>query len=137
MEYLNELNKIVEELIVFDMNSGITPIELASNIYEEGYSEIRMSKRFGLIECSVFFYDTEYFSDKKLKYEYQYSYDIDNILQEIVQIQSKKRTLLWSRKEERSKLITNIYEMAKIVNINIGDLLSMEDIRQVQSQMGS
>ncbi|MDK8192226.1 hypothetical protein QP794_19225 [Paenibacillus sp. UMB7766-LJ446] len=137
MEYLNELNKMVEELIVLDLNSGITPIELASNIYEEGYSEVRISKRFGLIECSVFFYDTEYFSDKKLKYEYQYSYDIENVLQEIVQIQRKKRTLLWSRKEERSKLITNILEFAKDANVNLENFLSLDNIKRLQSQTGS
>ncbi|MEC0105353.1 hypothetical protein P4H27_00205 [Paenibacillus taichungensis] len=137
MESLNELNRMVEELVVFDMNSGITPIELASNIYEEGYTEVRMLKRFGLVECSVFFYDTEYFSDKKLKYEYRYKYDVDNVLQEIVQIQSKQLTPLWSRKEERSKLITNILEFAKDANVNLENLLSLDNIQRLQSQTGS
>ncbi|OMF66929.1 hypothetical protein [Paenibacillus glucanolyticus] len=137
MESLNELNRLVEELVVFDLNPGITPIELASNIYEEGYTEVRMSKKFGLIECSVFFYDTEYFSDKKLKYEYRYHYDCNNVLQEIVQIQSKQLTPLWSRKEERSKLITNVLEFAKEANVNLENLLSLDNIKRLQPQTGS
>ncbi|PQP80998.1 hypothetical protein C0Q44_25030 [Paenibacillus sp. PCH8] len=119
------------------MNTGVTPIELTTNIYEEGYTEVRMLKRFGLIECSVLFYDMEYFSDKKLKCEYRYNYDADNVLQEIVQIQSKQRTPLWSRKEEGSKLITNVLEFAKEVNVNLENILSLDDIKRLQSQKGS
>ncbi|MGW7162630.1 hypothetical protein [Paenibacillus taichungensis] len=137
MELLNELNRMVDELVVFDMNTGVTPIELATNIYEEGYTEVRMLKRFGLIECSVFFYDMEYFADKKLKYEYRYNYDADNVLQEIVQIQSKQLTPLWSRKEERSKLITNILEFANEANVNLENILSLDDIKRLQFQTGS
>jgi hypothetical protein len=137
MAFLNELNRMVDELVVFDLNTGVTPSELASNIYEEEYTEVRMLKRFGLIECSIFFYDTEYFSDKKLKYEYRYQYDVDNVLQEIVQIQSKKLTPLWSRKEERSKLIANILEFASEANIKLENFLSLENFERIQSHTSS
>lgn len=123
MESLNELKEMIGQLVAFDMNIGVTPIELASNIYEDDYSEVRIFKKLGLIECSVFFYDEDYFSDKKLKYEYRYCYNSDNILQKILQNKNKKTILLWSREEERSKLVHSIFEVAYKLNVDLEESL--------------
>ncbi len=112
MEFLDDLKTKVEELVYFELNKGVSPIELASSIYEEDYTEVKIKKQFGNINCIVQFFDTGFFNNKKIKHEYQYIYDCNNYLQEIHHVFNKRSSLLWSRAVERAKLLNEITRVA-------------------------
>ncbi|MGG4498438.1 hypothetical protein [Brevibacillus reuszeri] len=113
MALLEDLMEKVEELVNFELNKGVSPIELASSIYEDGYTEVKIKKQFGHVTCTVQFYDNEFFNEQKIKHEYRYIYDENNYLQEIELIKNKKVEILWSRTVERTNILNNILEMAK------------------------
>ena len=83
MVFLDELKSKVDELVYFELNMGVSPVELASSIYEEDYTEVKIKKQFGNIHCSIQFLDGGFFHEKKIKHEYRYIYDGKNYLQEI------------------------------------------------------
>ncbi|MDT8978715.1 hypothetical protein RQP50_20990 [Paenibacillus sp. chi10] len=112
MGFLDVLKMKVEELVYFELDKGVTPIELASSIYEEDYTEVKIKRQFGNIHCSVQFFDAGFFNDRKVKHEYRYIYDCNNYLQEIHHVLNKKNSLLWSRADERAKLLNTIFEIA-------------------------
>ncbi|SFS76795.1 hypothetical protein [Paenibacillus sp. 453mf] len=112
MEFLDVLKKKVEELVYLELDKGVSPIELASSIYEEDYTEVKIKRQFGNIHCSVQFFDTEFFDDRKVKHEYRYIYDCNNYLQEIHHVLNKKKSLIWSRADESAKIIKEICEIA-------------------------
>ncbi|MCM3635579.1 hypothetical protein [Paenibacillus camelliae] len=112
MEFVNELKIKVEELVHFELNQGVSPIELAASIYDEDYTEIKIKKLFECIQCTVQFIDREFFSEKKVKHEYRYIYDRNNYLQEIHHDINKGSSLLWSRAIEREKLLNDIARIA-------------------------
>jgi len=116
MAFLDDLKSKIDELIYLELNMGVSPVELASSIYEEDYNEVKIKKQFGNIHCSVQFFDVGFFHEKKIKHEYRYIYDSNNYLQEIQHVVNKKNELLWSRAEERTKLLDNIYAIASCID---------------------
>lgn len=90
MAFLDDLKSKVDELIYLELNMGVSPVELASSIYEEDYNEVKIKKQFGNIHCSVQFFDVGFFHEKKIKHEYRYIYDSNNYLQEIQHVVNKK-----------------------------------------------
>jgi hypothetical protein len=106
----NELNIMLDELVKLELNKGITPTELASNIYSDGYTEVNIKKQLGILSCSVIFYDSEFFNELQIKQEYTYLYNKEFILQEILHKKNKNVELIWSRRLERTKLVQGIIQ---------------------------
>ncbi|MBG9789221.1 hypothetical protein P4V47_06730 [Brevibacillus laterosporus] len=122
MELANFLEEKVKKLINLRMNKGITPVELMSNIYNEDYIEIKSKRQFDQVFCYVSFYDSDFFSDNKVKIEYKYTYDNENCLQQISSIKNKNEQIIWSRAEEENILLSQItttllkYENKEVIN---------------------
>ncbi|MBU9722157.1 MULTISPECIES: hypothetical protein [Bacillaceae] len=104
----NNIKHTVQELVKLRLNKGVSPVELATNIYNEEYSEIKLKRNFDKILCNVVFYDQELFGDKSVKYEYLYIYNKDLCLEEIQQKKGKKTAVTWSRKKEEELLLRDI-----------------------------
>lgn len=104
----NKLNGKIQELVNLRLNKGVSPVELAANIYNDEYSEIKLKRKFGKIVCNVFFYDQELFGENKVKYEYVYTYNEDLFLEEIQQKKGKQTTVTWNRKKEEEVLVRDI-----------------------------
>lgn len=104
----NYLNIMLDDLVKLELNKGVSPIELATNIYADDYTEVSIKKQLGVPSCNVIFYDCEFFNDKKIKHEYIYNYNKEFYLQEILHRKNKNFESVWSRSLERTKLLQGI-----------------------------
>lgn len=116
MEYVREIKKLVDELVNLRLNKGVTPTELMENIYNRDYTEIKAKRHLNNLICSVNFYDTELFGEKRVKYQYIYIYDQDYYLQEIQQLKKKNKETIWSRETEESNLLESIIRLLKKID---------------------
>jgi hypothetical protein len=120
---VDSVNYLFEKLIGLELNDGVTPVELAENIYSQDYTEIKIKKHFDITNCHVFYHDTEMFGERKIKFEQIYIYNKEFVLQEI-QLKSKNNfQILWSRAFEESKLLNDIkqtlFENNRIQDFNL------------------
>ncbi|MFG0234833.1 hypothetical protein [Brevibacillus porteri] len=110
MELNNLIKEKVDKLIKFRLNQGVTPVELMSNIYNEDYIEVKAKRHFDQFFCNVSFYDCDFFTDKKVRVEYKYTYDNNFYLQKIVSVKNRNEQIIWSRSEEETKLLNDIID---------------------------
>lgn len=116
MEYVREIKKLVDELVNLRLNKGVTPTELMENIYNRDYTEIKAKRHLNNLICFVNFYDTEFFGEKRVKYQYIYIYNQDNYLQEIQQLKKKNKEIIWNRETEESNLLESIVRLLRKID---------------------
>jgi len=102
------VENLLTKLINLELNDGVTPLELASNIHSDDYSEVKIKKKFNQIFCHVLYKDTEMFSDEIIILEQIYIYDSKFKLQKI-QLKNKKNIeTLWCRQLEIIEILNQI-----------------------------
>lgn len=118
------VENLLTKLINLELNDGVTPLELASNIHSDDYSEVKIKKKFNQIFCHVLYKDTEMFSDEIIILEQIYIYDSKFKLQKI-QLKNKKNIeTLWCRQLEIIEILNQISDFC-IENKDISMITSV------------
>lgn len=103
-----DTTKIIEYKITTLINllatKGVSPGDLANNIFENDYFNITFEKRNKFIYGILVFRDN--LENKKV--ELIYKYDENKILLEIIENVDRKITILWSREKREEELIDDI-----------------------------
>ena len=111
MELATDLKELVESLILFKLDKGVSPTELMGNFMNSNYLTSIKQKKNETI-CEIIFEDEEFFGNNKVIYKYIYMYDNEMYLQRIILNGTSKQTI-WDRQEEEDKLLK------KIINTNL------------------
>lgn len=102
----------IKEIVELNENKGVQPWELVKNISTEGYLAINTKKVNDKIICSVKIEDEEIFTEKKYRHTYQYMYDENMVLLEILSIHQNQTSIVWNRdnnlKEAINKLLISM-----------------------------
>lgn len=104
----DRVKDLLNELVLLNLNSGVTPWELMENISACEYTEINAKKINNGTICNVMFYDEGMFEKRKEKYTYSYYYDKEMKLSEIWIKKGTKKEIEWSRVVEEKLLIEKI-----------------------------
>ncbi|MEK5209772.1 hypothetical protein [Psychrobacillus sp. FSL H8-0510] len=108
---MESVENLLTKLINLELNEGVTPLELASNIHSDDYSEVKIKKKFNQIYCHVFFQDKEMFGDEIITLEQIYVYDSKFKLQEIQLKNKKNMQTLWCRQLEIKEILYQISDL--------------------------
>lgn len=105
MDYQKVINFKLNTLIDLMLTKGVSPSELADNIFDEDYLSISFSKTNEYIVGKLNFFD----KGEVLQNIYMlYTYSKDKRLVQIEEIVNGDKHLLWSRRSREEELITEL-----------------------------
>lgn len=100
----------VNLLIDIMLTDGVSPSDLANNIFTEEYTDISFHKDGDFIYAEISFYDIEKTENVKMKYLYNKLMRV----QRIEEFSCSKWSLLWDRNMREQELANEIIEFMKL-----------------------
>lgn len=108
MNYNEVIDHKIEELIYLLITNGVSPADLANNIFDENYSKISYYKKGMYIIGEI-----EFFEESDLV-KMIYTYSEEKIVLKIEEQQKNQRIVLWDRASREKEIINEIIEFMKI-----------------------